>query len=280
MTLFTSQSSVQAFTAAAIAILLWFGTGRQPLDAIYRFLRSLATSPKFLIFFAATLAILVVNTFEVKLEAAYGVTYDLTPYVTGWEGNWHAWLQSHFRSGLLTAVCAFFYVVMFQSVMLSSLGIYSSSQSKRYVYAFCVALLLNYAVALPMYWFVPVNEVWYANSHVHFLMLDAFPSFERDYRGLSGVNNCFPSLHTSISVTMALLASRSGNRRWAVLAWINAACIVFAIFYLGIHWFTDMVGGLLLAWFSVSIGMKIGARAEGMPGIPAVHAAEPQDAGK
>ncbi|MBW5447895.1 phosphatase PAP2 family protein [Cohnella sp. CFH 77786] len=262
MTVFTSLQSVQAWTAATIAILLWFGTGRQPLDPVYRLLRSLAVSRKCLLFFLAALGILVLNTFEVKLENAYGVSYDLTAAMTGWEGNWHVWLQSRLSSGLLTAVCAFFYVVVFQSVMISSLGIYASQSGKRLYYAFCVALLVNYAVALPMYWFVPVNEAWYADPRIHFLMLDAFPTFERDYRGLSGINNCFPSLHTSISVTMALLAARSGIRRWAVFAWINAAVIVFAIFYLGIHWFTDAIAGVLLAMFSVYVGMIAGARAE------------------
>ncbi|WP_276352793.1 phosphatase PAP2 family protein [Cohnella caldifontis] len=262
MTVFHSQHAVQADSAVAIAVLIWFGTGRQPLLAVYRFVRSLATSRRFLAFFAAALAILIVNTFEVKLENAYGVTYDLTRFMTGWEGGWHVWLQHRLENGPLTAVCTFFYVVMFQSVMLASLAIYSSMRNKRLFYAFCTALLMNYAVALPMYGFVPVNEVWYADPRVHFLMLEAFPSFERDYRGLSGINNCFPSLHTSISVTLALLASRSGIRRWAVFAWANAAVIVFAIFYLGVHWFTDMAAGVLLAVLSSAVGRKVGARAE------------------
>lgn len=258
MVVFSSPISIQAFTAAFIAFLLWFATGRQPLDAVFKLFRALAASRKHLVFLLAALAILAVNTFEVKLEDAFGVTYDLTSALTGWEGNWHVWLQTHLRSNLLTAVSSFFYVVVFQSVMIASIGIYAYRERSKLFFAFCVSLLVNYAVALPMYWFIPVNESWYAHPDIQFLMLDAFPSFERDYRGLSGINNCFPSLHTSISVTMALLASRSGIRRWAVFAWINAAAIVFAIFYLGIHWFTDMAGGVLLAFLSVYVGLKAG----------------------
>lgn len=256
MIVFHSLSTVQAYTAAAVLVLLWFGTGRQPLAAVCRLIRSLVASPKSLAFFLAALAILAVNTLEVKLETAYGVRYDLTALLTGWEGGWHVWLQTRLKSGLLTAVSTFAYVVLFQSVMLASIGIYASRSDPRLFRAFCAALLVNYAVALPMYWFVPVNEVWYANPRVHLLLLDAFPTFERDYRGLSGLNNCLPSLHTSISVTMALLASRSGIRRWTVFAWANAAAIIFSIFYLGIHWFTDMAAGLLLAWLSAFLGLK------------------------
>jgi len=260
MIVFSSLTSVQIYTVATIAVLLWFGTGRQPLDPVYRFFRALVTSRTYWIYLAAALAILLVNGYEVKWEAAYGVAYDLTQAWTGWEGDWHVRLQSLLRSDWLTAVCAFFYVVVFQSVIVASLGIYTSFERKKMYYAFCVALLLNYVIALPMYWFVPINEVWYAHPQVHPLIVDAFPSFEQTYRPMSGINNCFPSLHTSLSVTMALLASRSGIRRWAVFAWINAAVIVFSIFYLGIHWFTDMAAGVLLAIVSATVGLKLGDR--------------------
>jgi len=271
--MFDFPLSVQIYTAVTTAVLLWLGTGRQPLDPLYRIVRGLLTSRKYVLFLAATASILLINTFELKWENAYGVRYDLTAPLTGWEGDWHVWLQTLLQSGTLTTICAFFYVVVFQSVMIASLGIYSSGASMKMYYAFCTALLLNYAIALPMYWFIPVNEAWFAHPQIRFLMLDAFPAFERDYRGFSGIDNCFPSLHTSISVTMALLAARSGIRRWAIFAWINAAVIVFAIFYLGIHWLTDAVGGVLLAAFSVWIGMKVGEKADRSALRPASEAA-------
>ncbi len=270
--MFDFPLSVPIYTALATAVLLWLGTGRQPLDPLYRIVRKLLTSRKYVLFLAATVSILLVNTFELKWEDAYGVRYDLTGPLTGWEGDWHVWLQTLLQSGTLTTLCAFFYVVVFQSVIIASLGIYSSGASMKMYYAFCTALLLNYAIALPMYWFIPVNEAWFAHSQIRFLMLDAFPSFERDYRGLSGIDNCFPSLHTSISVTMALLAARSGIRRWAIFAGINAAVIVFAIFYLGIHWLTDAIGGILLAAFSVWVGMKVGEKADRSAFQPASEA--------
>jgi membrane-associated phospholipid phosphatase len=262
MVLFPSFSSVQYYSALVIALLLWFGTGRQPLAAVYWFARSLVTSRKYLLFFAAMLAILQVNKNELMFETKYGVTYDLTSLMTGWEGSWQASLQNWFHSGIVTDITAFFYIVVFQSVLIASLGIYTVRKNRKLFYAFCVALLLNYVVAVPMYWFVPVNEVWFANPHVHFLMLEAFPAFETEYRGLSGLNNCFPSLHTSISLTMALIAARSGIRRWAVFTWVNAAVIIFSIFYLGIHWFTDTAAGILLALGCAAAGLKVGAWAD------------------
>ncbi|WP_027085304.1 phosphatase PAP2 family protein [Cohnella panacarvi] len=258
MVLFESMSTLTIYTVVVVAVLLTFGTRRQPLIAAWMFLKSLAMSRNYLLFFVAMSAILVLNKNELRLERWLNVPYDLTPLLSGWEGKWPLWLQSTFQSDLLTAVCTMFYLVVFQAVMIASIGIYTFHNNRRLYYAFCVTLLLNYFLAVPFYLFVPVNEVWFAHPEIKFLMLDSFPTFESSYRALSGLNNCFPSLHTSISVSMALLASRSGIRKWAVFTWIHASVIIFSIFYLGIHWFTDMVAGLVLASFAVTVGLKVG----------------------
>jgi membrane-associated phospholipid phosphatase len=262
MVLFGSMSTVAISTVVAVSILIAFGTGRQPFAAAWAFLKSLVVSRKYLLFFIAVTAIMFLNKNELRLENWLKVPYDLTPVLSGWEGAWPAWLQSNLQSDALTTVCGIFYLVIFQSVLISSVAIYTHHKNMKLYYAFCVAVLMNYFLAVPFYLFVPVNEVWFVHPQIHFLLLDVFPSFEREYRSLSGLNNCFPSLHTSISVTLALLAGKSGIRRWAVFAWINASVIIFSIFYLGIHWFTDMVAGLLLALLSTTVGLKVGAWAE------------------
>jgi len=262
MILFNSMSTVAITTVIAVFILLAFGTGRHPLVPAWTFVKSLAASRRYLIFFIAVLAIMYLNKFELQLENWINVPYDLTPVLTGWEGTWMVWLQTNLQSDLLTAICAVFYLILFQSALVASVGIYTYHQNMKLVYAFCIAILVNYLVAVPFYLFVPVNEVWFAHSQVRFLMLDVFPRFEQEYRSLSGINNCFPSLHTSISITIALLASKSGIRRWAIFTWINAVVIIFSIFYMGIHWFTDMAAGTTLAIVAVTVGMKVGAWVE------------------
>jgi len=262
MTLFHSMSTVAYSTALAVALLISFGTGRQPFAVAWQFFKALIQSRKYLLFFIAVLAILLLNKYELNLENWINVTYDLTPALTGWEGAWQVGLQQSLQSETLIAICAIFYVVLFQATMIASVGIYTYRKNMKLYYALCIAILLNYVVAVPFYLFVPVFEAWYVDPQIQFLMLNVFPTFEQHYRSLSGLNNCFPSLHTSLSVTLALLASQSGIRRWAAFAWINAIVIVFAIFYLGIHWFTDMVGGVALAAFAAYAGLKIGAWAE------------------
>ncbi|MDG0790156.1 phosphatase PAP2 family protein [Cohnella ginsengisoli] len=262
MIVFGSMTTISALTAVTVALLVGYGTARQPLAAAAAFVTKLYRSPKKLILFLSLLLIMALNKFELNLEAALPVPRDLTRMLVGWEGSWQGTLQRALESPWLTIFCAFFYLVVFQGFMVASLILYASAGKDKLYYALCIALLLNYLVAVPFYLFVPVHEAWAASPNIRFLMLDAFPSFETQYRRLSGLDNCFPSLHTSISVTMALLALRSGSRRWAIFGVANAVIIVFSIFYLGIHWATDMFAGIVLAASAVAIGLKVGAWAD------------------
>jgi membrane-associated phospholipid phosphatase len=65
----------------------------------------------------------------------------------------------------------------------------------------------------------------------------------------------FPSLHASLSTTVAILAweSRAVYPRWVVVALPLAAGVGFATMYLGIHWALDVVGGICLGVVSVTI---------------------------
>ncbi|MEF8820793.1 MAG: phosphatase PAP2 family protein [Halovenus sp.] len=65
--------------------------------------------------------------------------------------------------------------------------------------------------------------------------------------------NVFPSLHTSLSMTVALLAyrTRKSYPLWVPVSSILAVSVMISTMYLGIHWGTDVVAGIGLAVFSV-----------------------------
>ncbi len=52
-----------------------------------------------------------------------------------------------------------------------------------------------------------------------------------------------------------LLAVRSGNRRWRMITTTSAVIVLFSIFYLGIHWVTDMIAGSLLGITATTLGI-------------------------
>lgn len=257
MVLFQSMQSVTLWTVATVILLIWFGSGRQPLAVVSAFTKALWTSRSFLFAVVALILILMVNGWELTIESWLNINWDFTANIHRLEGQFVYSVQQIFNHPLITQIVSFFYIVVFQALIVGSLAIYTANGNMRMAHAVCYAVMINYIVAIPFYLFFPVNEVWsYPPAGVKFRMLDVFPGFEESYRSFSGLDNCFPSLHTSISVTVALLASQSRNRRWAIFTGISAIIIVFSIFYLGIHWLTDMAAGTLLAVFASWMGMK------------------------
>jgi membrane-associated phospholipid phosphatase len=255
---YQSMNHIVLYTVALVVILVWIGAKRNPLMALVEIGKEMLRSYKFLLLIAGMFGVLAINKYELQIEQKMHLTSDYTPFIFGLEGHFVQAVQDIFYSPWLTPIIVFFYIFMLQSVLAASLGVYLLDKNRVMLYATCYAIIINYALAIPFYLYFPVNEVWsYLPAGVKFTMLDVFPKFEQEYRPLSGLNNCFPSLHTSISVTMALLAFRSGNRRWMAITSISAVVIVFGIFYLGIHWLTDMIGGTLLAVLASTVGVQL-----------------------
>ncbi|WP_233184420.1 phosphatase PAP2 family protein [Paenibacillus sonchi] len=256
--LYQSMNYVVLYTVVIVAVLMWLGARRNPLLAFVEIGKELVHSYKFLLLVAGMFGVLAVNKYELQIEQKLHITSDYTSFVFGLEGHFVRELQQLFFAPWLTPIIVFFYIFMLQAVLAASLGVYLLDKNRVMLYATCYAIILNYAIAIPFYLYFPVNEVWsYVPADVRFTMLDVFPRFEQEYRPLSGLDNCFPSLHTAISVSTALLAFRSGNRRWIAITTVSAVIIVFGIFYLGIHWLTDMLGGTLLAVLSTTVAVQL-----------------------
>ncbi|MFC7681303.1 phosphatase PAP2 family protein [Paenibacillus sp. GCM10028914] len=254
------MNTIAFFTTLNVIVLLWAGTLNNPFKALFALVRELITVPRFLILFTAMAGILILNKYELQFEQEhFNYLKDFTPMIFQWEGFIVKHVQEFFHSTWLTPILAFFYLLVFQALIIGSIGVYLIQHNKTLVYATCYAILINYAMAIPFFLLFPVNEIWsYQPAGVTFYMLEVFPNFESVYRPLSGLNNCFPSLHTSLSVTMAILAFRSGNKRWAIITGISAALIIFSIFYLGIHWVSDMIAGVCLGILASTLGIYLG----------------------
>jgi hypothetical protein len=67
MILFKSMASVTISSVITVAMLIAFGTGRQPFAAAWSILKSIVIIPKYLFFFIAVLTIMVLNTNEIKI---------------------------------------------------------------------------------------------------------------------------------------------------------------------------------------------------------------------
>ncbi|PHQ46249.1 inositol phosphorylceramide synthase, partial [Halorubrum sp. C3] len=86
--------------------------------------------------------------------------------------------------------------------------------------------------------------------------------------------NVFPSLHTSLSVTVGTFAvlTRDEYPLWTLIAVPLSLSVVIATMYLGIHWLTDVVAGFALAFGCVALAYRLVE--------PRDAAAEASDAGE
>jgi membrane-associated phospholipid phosphatase len=252
-----SMNYVTLYIAITVFFIILFALRSNPIRVAGTFVQEIFSSRKYLIHLAAMFCILFFNKIQLFIEKQVKNPDDFTPDIYRLEGDIVAWIQHTFHNDILTSLLSFFYVILFTALLVASLFIYTHAKDKTLFYALCYAMMINYIIAIPFYFFFPVNEVWFFHPKVDLLLLDVFPSFEQEYRPLSGLNNCFPSLHTSISVTLALIAIRSNNTFWRRLVPICAVIIIFSIFYLGIHWITDMLAGVTLGVIASQVGLRV-----------------------
>lgn len=257
MFVFQSMNTVTITIVATTFVLLLVSMRNNPLLVAGSFVQEVFTNRKYLFHFAAMIAILLFNKIEQMIEDSMTYQTDFTSAVHRLEGDIVPFIQHYFQNDTLTYISTFFYVVIFPTLMVVSIGLYTYRKQYTLFYSICYALMFNYMIAIPFYLFFPVNEVWSYHPDVQLLMTNVFPTFETDYRPLSGLDNCFPSLHTSISVSMAVIAMKSNNKFWRWFTLISAVFIIFSIFYLGVHWLTDMGGGLVLGIFASRMALRI-----------------------
>ena len=250
--------TIAAATTTTTIFLVWLGSLHNPFRFIHLLAKELWSSKKFSVLFLSMLGILILNKYELNIEQTFSASMDYTKWAFHIEGQFAKSVQEMFNHPIVTEVLVFFYIIVFQSVLIASLAVYLLNYNKPLMYATCIAIMLNYGLAIPFYLFVPIHEVWtYPAAETDFLLLNAFPAFEKVYRPLSGINNCFPSLHTSISLTIMLLSYRSGNKRWMMITTISACIILFSVVYLGIHWLLDMLAGMVLAFLATTLGLRL-----------------------
>jgi len=118
---------------------------------------------------------------------------------------------------------------------------------------FALAVTVDYAISLPFFLFFPVPERWAYPESGAILLSDLWaPNLIEIFRPISGLDNCFPSFHVSLTVVMVALAFLYRLRyRWSAL-WIGLL-ITLSTSVLGIHWLTDIVAGLSTGVLAVTV---------------------------
>jgi membrane-associated phospholipid phosphatase len=184
----------------------------------------------------------------------------LTALIYAIEGDFVAWVQAMFVTPELTVyfsgIYVYGYVFLLSFPFVAYLALPDATTLKRLI----VAYALNYSIGLVIY------TVVYAHGPrnltpdmVTSLLFTYNPEFMTLTSEVNEAANVFPSLHTSLSVTVAAFAvlTRGEYPRWTPVALWLSTSVVLATMYLGIHWLTDVVGGVALALGSVYLSYRI-----------------------
>jgi len=190
---------------------------------------------------------------NVGVELSWIIGTNITEFIFAIEGTVVATIQS-LVPGWLTLYFGYVYVYGYAFLLVFPLLAALLAGERRHLRHTAFAYGINYTIGLCCYLlFIAYGPRNYMPTLVEPLLFDTLPRFQLLTSEVNANTNVFPSLHTSLSVTVALLAVRDHETfpKWTPVAVFLAVSIVLSTMILGIHWATDVVAGAMLASFSV-----------------------------
>jgi membrane-associated phospholipid phosphatase len=189
-------------------------------------------------------------------ELSWTVGYNITHTLYSIEGTLVPTIQT-LATTELTWILSLVYVFGYVFLLLFPLVAYAFLDTLRPLRVAVLAYVINYTTGLCSYTlFVAYGPRNYMPGQVRGLMYEVWPEIEQLTTHINTNANVFPSLHTSLAVTVALLAwyTRDSYPRWFYVAATMAVTIAFSTMYLGLHWGVDVFAGTLLGIGSVWAG--------------------------
>jgi membrane-associated phospholipid phosphatase len=180
---------------------------------------------------------------------------DMTPYIYAIEGDLVVWVQETFRADWLDSVMTHFYISGFMFITYSSI-FYVAYFDDRWMadrIALCIAWV--YILAVPFYLFFNVRVTGFYIEDMDAIAYTLNPEIETWFRRIDPFTNCMPSLHIAVPFSIWLTFRKHDHdgrwKRFQNMTLIYILLTAFSIVYLGIHWFSDIIGGMMIGALTV-----------------------------
>jgi len=193
-------------------------------------------------------AVVAIHILEVKF---------IDPAVTEWVGHDYAknikaiengvvyWFSQNWTPGILHFF-VLIYIVIYPFTLWFSPLYFTIANKKKSLKSLAYGLLIIYLVALPFYLFMPITNV-YTFYNTNSALEAVIPNIEQFFYSTTTTNNCFPSLHTAMTILVAYCLSLTGNKKLKIFGYFVMVTVIISVIYLSIHWLTDVLAGSLLA---------------------------------
>ena len=182
---------------------------------------------------------------------------DMTPYVWAIEGNLVLWVQQTFQADWLTSLLTHFYVAGFMFICYVSVFYFAYFDDRWLADRVTLSIAWVYVFAVPFYLFFNVRVTGDTIPEMQTLAYTLTPEIADWFRRIDPFTNGMPSLHIGIPFAVWLCLTRfDEDKRWnryRHTVFLYTVLTAFTIIYLGIHWFLDIIGGMLVAGAAVSM---------------------------
>ena len=250
---------VTAVVAALCAVGAVTLVGRSRLTTLRTELRPrLRDSAPYL---AVLIVVLILNSIirDSAQDLSWQIGFEITYLLAEYDAGIVAAIQS-FKSGVLTLYFSSIYVYGYVFLLVFPVLAYVALSDSKPFQQLVVAYSINYFIGLALYilfvaygprnWFLAEGAAAYEN-----LLYTTSTEYEFLTSEVNSRTNVFPSLHTSLSATVAAFAykTRDVYPVWFGITIVLAISIIISTMYLGIHWAVDILFGLGLAGLSVYV---------------------------
>jgi membrane-associated phospholipid phosphatase len=189
----------------------------------------------------------------------HNITYDLFALEQRLFGATTIEILQSVQSEALTSFFVFIYIYGYAFLLLFPVIAYFALEEMDDLSMLLLAFTANYAIGLLCYiLFIAYGPRNFDPVLFEGLLYDAFPQSRTLTNQVNQNTNVFPSLHTSLAMTVFFLAWVTRDRYpiWVPISGFLAISVALSTMYLGIHWFFDVIAGTVLALLSVYIGVN------------------------
>ena len=182
---------------------------------------------------------------------------DMTFLVYAIEGDASMWVQEGLRNDFLDVFMTHFYVMGFMTATFSSFIYPIYFDDRHMADRVSLSMFWVYILAIPFYLFLNVKVTGNYIEGMETIAYDLTPEIHNWFNRIDPFTNGMPSLHIGLPFAIWLTMHRwDEDGRWSrfrSFLMVFIALTSVAIIYLGIHWFVDIIGGMVVAILAVNI---------------------------